>query len=100
MQWKASWNSFILLILGIFSHPKQLQDKVERFRFLHQFVQVIIAETVVGKHVGHAAGVDVPVDGVFSLCNAPHTLRHKWVNPSVLQKRDSYLLNPGFLFTF
>ena len=49
-----------------------------------QLVQVIIAQAVVGKHVGHATGVDVPVHGVLALRNAPQTLGHNGIEASVL----------------
>lgn len=72
---------------GALYHLDQFQDKVEGLWFLHQLIQVIVAEGVVGKHVGDTAGTDVPVDWVFSLCNAPHALGHKRINASVLGRR-------------
>lgn len=71
----------------VFPHLEQLQDKEEGLRFLHQLIQVLVAEAVVGEHVGHAARVDVPVHRVFALCYAPHTLGHQWVDAGVLQRR-------------
>lgn len=66
------------------SHLEQLEDEVERFGLLHQLIQVVVAEAVVGEHVGHAARVHLPLDWVFAFCNASHALGHEWVNASVL----------------
>lgn len=71
----------------LLSHLEQLQDEVERLRFLHQLIQVFIAKAVVGKHVGHAARMDVPVDWVFALSDASHAFGHQWIDTSVLERR-------------
>lgn len=80
------------------SHLEQLKDKVKRFRFLHQLVQVFVAEAVVGEHVGHATGVDVPVHRIFAFRNAPHAFRHDRIDTSVLQETEfnrRHILNPN-----
>ncbi len=76
------------MVVSALSHLEQLQDEVQGFRFLHQLIQVVVAEAVVGEHVGHTARVDVPVHWVFALCDAPHTLGHKRIDAGVLERRE------------
>lgn len=65
-------------------HLDQLQDEDEGLRFFLQLVQVWVAQAVVGKHVGHAAGVHVPVHWVLALCNATQALGNDRVESGVL----------------
>jgi len=68
-------------------HPDELHDEEEGLGLLHQLVQVVVAQAVVGEHVGHAARVDVPVHRVFALGDAPHALGHQGVDAGVLQRK-------------
>ena len=66
------------------SHHDELQDEEEGFGLLHQLIQVWVAQGVVGEHVGHAAGVDLPVHSFLALCDASHALGHQRVKACVL----------------
>ena len=70
------------------SHLDELQDEEEGLGLLHQLVQVWVAQGVVGEHVGHATGVDLPLHSVLTLCDASHALGHQRIKACVLDSSE------------
>lgn len=81
------------------SDLQKFHYKVKRLWFFLKLVQIVIAQGVVGKHVGHAAGVNVPIHWIFPHCNTPQTLCHYWIQSGVLPGHRKKTLNAENIMT-
>lgn len=81
------------------SDLQKFHYKVKRLWFFLKLVQVVIAQAVVGKHIGHPAGVNVPIHRIFPHCDTPQTLSHYWIQSGVLLGHRKKTLNTENLMT-
>lgn len=78
-------------------HLQQLDDEDEWLRFLLQLVQVLVAQCVVGEHVGQPTCVRAPLRGVLALGHLPQAPRQDGVDTRVLCRETSMLCVPRAL---
>lgn len=66
------------------AHLQQLYHEDQRLRLLLQLVQVLVAQRVIGEHVGQPTRVHVPLCGVLALRHLPQAPGQDGVDPCVL----------------
>lgn len=77
-------------------HLQQLNHEDQRLRLLLQLVQVLIAQCVVGEHVGQSTCVHVPLSGILAFCHLTQAPGQDGVDSCVLGRDGQMAL--GCLF--